>query len=145
MSFPSECSCRCFGVAPENSAKVKIRIEKLLNEGAEQKYLHSNCSDRKQPLCRFGELVNDGLCDRVALVFHSEYAPAEAVVIAAHNGKIEYWARQFETDTSGCTSSAETELVVFEDAESVSPEERINGLLASFDSPVRVREGWIRL
>lgn len=145
MSFPSECSCRCFGVAPENSAKVKIRIEKLLNEGAEQKYLHSNCSDRKPILCRFGELVNDGLCDSVALVFHSEYAPAEAVVIVANDGKIEYWARQFNTDTSGYTSSAGMELVVFEDTESASPEERINGILASFDSPVRARDGWIRL
>lgn len=145
MSFPSECSCRCFGIAPENSAKVKMRIEKLLNEGAEQKYLHSNCSDRKQPLCRFGELVNDGLCDRVALVFHSEYAPAEAVVIATHNGKIEYWARQFDADFSGYISQTGKELVVMGDAKSVSSQERIDQLLDSFDSPERDREGWIRL
>lgn len=145
MSFPSECSCCCFGIAPENSAKVKMRIEKLLNEGAEQKYLHSNCSDRKQPLCRFGELVNDGLCDRVTLVFHSEYAPAEAVVIAAHNGKIEYWARQFDADFSGYISQTGKELVVMGDAKSVSSQERINQLLDSFDSPERDREGWIRL
>ena len=145
MSFPSECSCRCFGIAPENSAKVKMRIEKLLNEGAEQKYLHSNCSDRKQPLCRFGELVNDGLCDRVALVFHSEYAPAEAVVIATHNGKIEYWARQFDADFTGYISQTGKELVVMGDAKSVSSQERIDQLLDSFDSPERDREGWIRL
>ena len=145
MSFPSECSCRCFGIAPENSAKVKMRIEKLLNEGAEQKYLHSNCSDRKQPLCRFGELVNDGLCDRVALVFHSEYAPAEAVVIATHNGKIEYWARQFDAEFSGYISQTGKELVVMGDAKSVSSQERIDQLLDSFDSPERDREGWIRL
>lgn len=107
--------------------------------------LTNRLPDGKQILCRFGELVNDGLCDKVALVFHSEYAPAEAVVIAAHDGKIEFWARQFETDTTGYTSSAGKELVVFEDTESASPEKRINGILASFDSPVRAREGWIRL
>ena len=145
MSFSTECSCRCFGIIPENSAKVKIRIEELLKEGAEQKYLHLKLAEKKNFLCRFRVLVNEGLCEKIALVFHSEYAAAEAAVIAVHDGKIEYWVRQFDADFSGYISQTGKELVVFEDTESTSQKERSDQILASFDSPERDREGWIRL
>ena len=145
MSFSTECSCRCFGIIPENSAKVKIRIEELLNEGAEQKYLHLKLAEKKKFLCRFRALVNEGLCEKIALVFHSEYAAAEAAVIAVHDGKIEYWVQQFDADFSGYIYQTGKELVVMGDAKSVSSQERIDQLLDSFDSPERDREGWIRL
>ena len=145
MGLSSECSCRVSGIAPGNSAKVKERIEELLGEGAEQTYLHSDLPGRKKILFRFGVLVNEGLCERIALLFPSKYPVAEAAVIAVHDGKVEYWSRQFDTDIPGHLSHDGKELVVFEDVRSGSPEEQTDRILASFDTPERDYRGWMRL